>query len=273
MVGIPDYLPLDFGGSISIGLHVSKDKKGKEKDLGRRITILMILPVFLIFLGVIQRENLQLEESVFYVLLFLSSGLFIRVLIHYAVAKLCGPLIWGRGFCGWACWTAAILDWLPIKENRVIPQKYTRIRYLTFTLSILVPILFILGGYDWKYQHVNESGGIIQEGKQGALIWFLAGNALYYVVGIILAFSFKKKRAFCKIACPVSLVMKPQTRIALIQPKPTENKCISCNLCNKNCPMDVDIVNYISEGKKVRSSECILCGMCTHVCPEMAIKI
>lgn len=262
-----------IGSWITIGCIISSKYKGKKKDLGRRITILMISPIFLIFLGVMQRENLQLEETVFYIMLFVSSGLFIRVLVHYAVAKVFGPLIWGRGFCGWACWTAAFLEWLPIKENKEIPVKYTRIRYIVFIVSILVPIIFVLMGYDWVTNHINESGGVIQTGKPGGLIWFLVGNGLYYVVAIALAFKFKKKRAFCKIACPVSLVMKAQTTIALIQPRPTGNDCISCNVCNKNCPMDVDIKSYISSGKRVRSSECIQCGMCTNVCPEEAIMI
>jgi len=261
-----------IGGWITIGSLIASRLEGKNKDLGRRITILMISPVFLLFLGVMQRENLQLEENVFYILLFISTGLFIRVLVHYAIAKIIGPLIWGRGFCGWACWTAAILEWLPIKENRKIPVKYTRMRYLVFIASILIPVAFILLGYDWQTNHINEDGGIVHGGKPGALIWFLAGNGLYYLVAVILAFKFRKKRAFCKIVCPVSLVMKAQTSIALIKVSPSGNECTSCGSCNRNCPMDVDVVNYISKGKKISSSECILCRKCADICPQGAIR-
>lgn len=109
-----------IGGSITIGLWVGE--KYKAKDLGRRVAILLAAPVFLIFLGLMQRENLQLDEVVFYGAYFLTAGIFSRVLIHYAVAKVGGPLIWGRGFCGWACWTAAVLEWLPVKENRPVPR-------------------------------------------------------------------------------------------------------------------------------------------------------
>ncbi|OAV71723.1 hypothetical protein Barb4_00476 [Bacteroidales bacterium Barb4] len=38
-------------------------------------------------------------------LVLLSTGLFTKVLIHYAVAKIFRVFIWGHGFCGWACWT------------------------------------------------------------------------------------------------------------------------------------------------------------------------
>jgi len=260
-----------IGGWITIGIIISSHQKGKAKDLGRRISILMIAPVFLIFLGLMQRENLQIEETVFYTLLFISSGIFTRVLIHYAIAKLIGPFFFGRGFCGWACWTAAILEWLPVKENRLVPVKYTRIRYLVLVISILIPIMFILLGYDWVSNHIHEDGKLIATGKPGALIWFLAGNGIYYLVAIWLAFKFKKKRAFCKIACPVSLVMKAQTTIALVKKKPSGKECITCKACNINCPMDVDVMSYISAGKKVSSSECITCGICANVCPQKAI--
>jgi len=261
-----------IGGWITIGSLISIKRKGKAKDLGRRISILMISPVFLIFLGVLQRENLQIEETVFYILLFITSGVFTRVLIHFAVAKIIGPFIWGRGFCGWACWTAAFLEWLPVKENRPVPVKYTHIRYLAFVISILIPVMFVVLGYDWFSNHIYEDGKLIQMGKPGALVWFLAGNGIYYLIAILLAFKFKKKRAFCKIVCPVSLVMKAQTTIALVKRTPSGKECISCRVCNINCPMDVDVMSYISAGKKVNSSECILCGKCRNVCVQKAIR-
>ena len=261
-----------IGGWVTIGNLINSQQKGKTNDLGRRISIVMISPVFLIFLGVMQRENLQIEETVFYTLLFILSGIFTRVLYHYAIAKIIGPFIFGRGFCGWACWTAAMMEWLPIKENRPVPVKYTRIRYLVFVVSILTPIMFILLGYDWFTNHIYEDGKLISTGKPGALIWFLIGNSIYYLAAIWLAFKFKKKRAFCKIACPVSLVMKAQTTIALVKISPSGNQCINCKVCNINCPMDVDVMSYISAGKKVSSSECILCRKCEKVCPQKAIR-
>jgi MinD superfamily P-loop ATPase len=66
--------------------------------------------------------------------------------------------------------------------------------------------------------------------------------------------------------------MKLQTRVALIKLKPTANECIECGTCNKNCPMDVDVMFYIKNGKSITSTECILCDMCKYVCPVNAIK-
>ncbi|OGQ78620.1 MAG: 4Fe-4S ferredoxin [Deltaproteobacteria bacterium RIFOXYA12_FULL_58_15] len=252
-----------IGGWITIGNFLAARKKGKKKDIGRRVSILAASPIFLVFLGVIQHENLQLEETVFY----LYAGVFSRVLIHYAIAKIFGPLIWGRGFCGWACWTAAILDWLPIKGNKPIAKGYTWLRYPVLAASLLLPWAFIQTGYNYTTLHIDE-----RLGKFDQLIWFLVGNALYYIVAIALSFVFKKKRAFCKIACPVSLVMTPTTALARLKRRPSGEECNGCEACNKQCPMDVDVMTPIMNGKPVTSTECIYCGICKHVCPTNAIK-
>lgn len=47
--------------------------------------------------------------------------------------------------------------------------------------------------------------------------WMISGNIIYYCFAIPMAFYFKDKRAFCKVACPVSLVMKVPTKFALIR--------------------------------------------------------
>lgn len=58
----------------------------------------MLLPLFLLFLGICQRENLQLEEFVFYFLLFLQTGIIIRVCVHFLIAKIFGLLFGVEGF-------------------------------------------------------------------------------------------------------------------------------------------------------------------------------
>ena len=70
--------------------------------------------------------------------IYLFTGVFEAATIHYAVAKIFGPLVFGRGSCGYACWTAMVLDFLPYK----IPQtsrnkKWEKLRYVTFGISLI----------------------------------------------------------------------------------------------------------------------------------------
>ncbi|MCL6479137.1 MAG: 4Fe-4S binding protein [Peptococcaceae bacterium] len=248
-----------IGFSISLGLYIQSVLPGQKKATGRKIAILMILPSLLIFVPVANNENFQLEGIVLLILI----GYFSKGFIHYAVAKIFGPLIWGRGFCGWACWTAAVLDWLPIKNAGRVPPGLKKIRYITFAISIIFPVsLVFFLGFDVRRDYLHKT----------EMLWMFAGNIIYYAVAVALAFAFKNKRAFCKIACPVAVVMKVPSSVSRIAISPSGKKCLGCSLCNKSCPMDVDVMSYISRGAKVRDTECVLCMDCKFACPAGAIK-
>ena len=98
--------------SLGFGLSTARYKHA------RLIPQLGVGLYMLVFLGIINRENMQIEGFFYYV----STGTFYAAALHYLVAKILGPLIFGRGWCSYACWTAMILDFLPFK----IPQKPPR---------------------------------------------------------------------------------------------------------------------------------------------------
>lgn len=64
-----------------LGVRFFRDLIHREKQTGRKIAILLMSPVFLLFLGIMQRENLQLEETVFYLAYFIAGGIFTRALL------------------------------------------------------------------------------------------------------------------------------------------------------------------------------------------------
>ncbi len=248
-----------IGMSISIGISLRQILPEGSKDLGRRVSILLNLLALLFFVPLVNRENFQLEG----VILIILVGYFSKGFIHFAIAKLFGPLLWGRGFCGWACWTAAVLDWLPVREKAPIPSLFRKLRYLVLAVSIAMPLylVFVLS-YDVRGSYIGKT----------ELGWMMGSNIIYYFLAIPLAYWLKDRRAFCKVLCPVSLVMKVPARFALIRMKPSGNKCTGCGICNHTCLMDVDIMSAISQGRNVESTECVLCGTCRITCPAGAIK-
>ena len=250
-----------IGFSISVGGFLRSYLKGKKRLLGRKVSILMILPCLLFFVPIVNNENFQLEG----VVLIVMVGFFSKGFIHYAIAKIFGPLIWRRGFCGHACWTAAVLDWLPIKNRTTqIDRKYRNIRYVPLMLSILIPVFMVFAfSYDPWTDYINK-----EEMK-----WMFLSNGLYYLIGIPLAFVLSEKRAFCKYVCPVSLVMKPSSTIGLITIKPDVTKdCIQCGACNAICPMDVNVMSFMINNNRITDTECILCNDCSIVCPTQKIE-
>ena len=205
-----------------------------EKRYARHFVQLAVGSYMLLYLGIISRENMQIEGFWYYLFL----GVFEAATIHYAVAKIFGPLLFGRGWCGYACWTAMVLDFLPYKQPRKPrKEKLGILRYVMFA-----KIMFWL---------------------------FLAGNALYYISGIALAFIFKDNRAFCKYLCPITVFLKPMSYFSLLRVSCDESKCVHCGKCLKVCPMDVE-VNKDSRKRK-NGTECILCYECTKNCPTKAL--
>ena len=236
-----------IGISLSLGIFLL----GRKYPYARRIVQLLVGLYMLVYLGLINRENMQIEGFWYY----LFTGVFEAATIHYAVAKIFGPLIFGRGFCGYACWTAMVLDFLPYK-TRALPRKNIGwIRYLTFALSFLfVSTLFLL-----------KVGNL-----ERIMFWaFLFGNLAYYLVGIALAFLFKDNRAFCKYICPVTVFLKPMSYFSLVRIRCDKTKCISCGKCKKVCPMDVEMTD--NSRKRKNGTDCILCMECVKVCPKGAL--
>ena len=250
-----------MGFSISLGILLIGILKKRNRLIGRKISALMILPCLFLFVPIVNNENFQLEGIVLIVL----AGFFSKGFIHWAIAKIFGPLIWRRAFCGWACWTAAVLDWLPIKNHKNNVERPIRfIRYIALTLSVVIPLymVVVLSFNPWT-GYIN-----IEEMK-----WMFLSNVLYYLIAIPMAFALSDRRAFCKYVCPASLVMKPASAVGLLKVRPSKwKKCIECGSCSKQCPMGIDVMNYMKNNEPVSSTECILCQDCKIVCPVGKIR-
>ena len=238
-----------IGLSISLGL-LLYSKKLKH---ARRIVQFLVGCYMLIYLGIISNENMQIEGFWYY----LFTGVFEAATIHYAVAKIFGPLLFGRGWCGYACWTAMILDLLPYRTPSAPRKKFGVVRYIAFVLSfVFVALLFVL-----------RAGNM-----EKIMFWcFLIGNIVYYAVGIVLAYSLKDNRAFCKYICPITVFLKPMSYFSAMRIKFDQSKCVSCGKCRKVCPMDVDMTD--NARSRLNGTECILCMECVDACPMKALKL
>jgi len=70
----------------------------------------------------------------------------------------------------------------------------------------------------------------------------------------------------------VKNILPDDFNLALIYPELL--RCMGCNTCSKSCPMDLEVMNYISaairgdyEAVVELSIECVQCGLCAARCP------
>lgn len=247
-----------IGLAIAIGLFLTAVLPKKIRHYGRLVTQFLVGFYMVLFLGIIGKENMQIEGFFFYIFM----GNFTGATIHYLIAKIGGTFLFGRGWCGYACWTAAVLDlfrWKQPKKGRIPYFGLFRCVHFLASLSLVLYTLFVL-------QNHPEVGSLRE------LYWFLIGNLVYYAVGFLLAVCLQDNRAVCKYICPIPVFQKIGARFALMKINIKREKCVRCFACERACPMDIKLLDYMFEGKRVLSSECISCLTCFYVCPADAVE-
>ena len=266
-----------IGTALGLGIGLWPVFSKENKDIARKISQVLVggymffglgLGLIYTFSGAVTPENMQFEGFWFWLL----AGSFAAAVLHYLIAKIIGPFLFNRGWCGWACWTAAVLDFLPWNDSSGRVEGWGKLRHVHFALSTVLVFVLVLGfGYTLSSVHGSvdlASGGITSISKIPGFWWFLLGNVGYYSSGILLAGILRDNRAFCKYLCPIACFLKIGSSRAVLRMEGDSDECISCGSCDDACPMDIQVSKYVEEGIRVSSSECILCQKCANACPQ-----
>lgn len=249
-----------LGAVVAPGIAYYLGLPPAKRVAGRRVVVAAIGTGMLAaaLARVLAQQSIVAVEGLFFELL---SGIFGAALLHFAIAKLIGPLIFGRVYCGWACWTAAVLDMLPFRHSpgrRGGIWPWLRFLHLGASLALVLALWF---GYRYL------------PGPGAAVAWFVGGVALYYLVGVALAYMLRDNRAFCKYLCPAGILALPAARLSLLKVRGDPQRCNALGECVAACPMDISITDYTRHGVRVLSSECILCQACINVCPDGSLAL
>ena len=177
-------------------------------------------------------------------------------------------IVLSRFFCGWICAFGALqgvfgkLGAKIFKKRFTVPQKLDSVlRY--FKYVVLIAILagswalgeLVIRPYDPWAAYGHLSAGIAE-------VWGEFAVGLVILV-LSLVLSMLYERAFCKYVCPLGAFNAILGRIPLFRIKREASTCISCSLCDKACPMNIDVM----KADEIKSPECISCMECVTVCP------
>lgn len=245
--------------SLAEFARIESGEAAKALILRIRRAALVVVGASLFAASLALARNAQIEGLVFGLL----GGVLVGPVVHYALAKLAVPLAAGRVWCGWACWTAALLDQLPYRrETAWRPASWRRIRAWHLLAVVAVVTFLVVGlGYD--------RGAVGRD----AVWWFLAGTLLYASIGTAMAVALRDNRAFCKYACPVATILRVTSRPALLKIAGDPDACAACasQACRNVCPMGIDVPATVLAGERVGGGECIACQQCMAVCPPNAL--
>lgn len=181
-------------------------------------------------------------------------------------------IVFGRVICGFLCPFGLIQELLykiptPKIKKGTWSQVLSYLKYVMLLLLVIaVPLIKHVPGF-CKYicPAGTLEGGIILTAMQEQLR-ALTGFLFSWKVGVlvvILVSSVVIFRSFCRFLCPLGAIYSLFHKVSMCGVKVDENKCVGCNICIRECKMDI---------KKVGDRECVHCGDCIGHCPTCAIS-
>lgn len=188
---------------------------------------------------------------------------------------LLSAMFFRRAWCTYVCPVAAISEFGErVNSKRLKRKPLTWIRLSIFGLwfSILVFGFITANGIHAFIPLYMTESGISVDQPLKFLTYYLVLSSL-----VILTFSLGKRGA-CYSICWMSPFLSagawlgdklhfPQYKI-----RSTPETCIKCTLCDKNCPMSLDVMEELKAGS-IQSLDCIQCGRCVEVCPKDVLHI
>ncbi|WP_238885868.1 4Fe-4S binding protein [Clostridium sp. YIM B02551] len=233
----------------------------------QRIRSTLLIITFLVFPLVLY------YLSPYLIVMGASEGVITGSFIVFGIMFLVS-LLFGRGFCGWICPAGGLQECCFMAVDRKVKGgKLNWIKYLIWVpWIILIIMMFISAGGIKKVDFFYQT-------YYGISVISVQAYVIYYFVvgGIALLSLLVGKRAFCHYGCwmaPFMIIgskIKNKFKYPSLHLKADEKKCIDCKLCNKKCPMSLEVSSMVQKGD-MKNSECILCGQCVDTCPKNVIK-
>ncbi len=183
---------------------------------------------------------------------------------------LVATLFFGRVFCGYFCPFGALQEWLRFLGKKLgfrkdweLPagvDKY--LRYLKYlVLIIVVYFSFYLG--DLIFRNYDPYSALMHLGLE-----FEEKIVAYLLLFIFLISALFSKSWWCRYLCPLGAFFAIFKKIGFLKIKREESSCISCSLCDRQCPANLQIAT----AKEIKDADCISCGRCISDCPKDSLS-
>jgi len=179
-------------------------------------------------------------------------------------------VLFGRVFCSYLCPLGALQEWIRglgrkigLKKDIELPvvvDKYAR--YLKY--FVLVFIIY----YSYKtgelfFRDYDPYNALMHFGNE-----YEEKVIAYVILAIVLLSALFSKNWWCRYLCPLGATMAIIKKISPFRIVRDGSTCVSCGLCDKTCPANLNI----KDAQTIDSADCISCLNCVSDCPKSSLK-
>jgi len=209
-----------------------------------RLVIAILMFVIMAVTGV-----LLISPAKYSVLKIMPDVSLSAFIIFFLVFLIILTLLFGRVYCSLACPLGIFQEIITL-----IAQKDSEKRPnwpFKYFIAVITIGLLIYGFYNFNSSFVKP---------------LLIVTILVFVLAGILAIF--KNRFFCTDICPAGAILGLLSKISLFKLSINKNECISCGMCERNCPSGC--IDSCEE--TIENETCVKCLKCMANCPKDAIK-
>jgi NosR/NirI family transcriptional regulator, nitrous oxide reductase regulator len=183
----------------------------------------------------------------------------------------------GKGaYCGWICSCGALAETLGDDYRTLAPHGERAKRWENLGQIILCVILALTVA--WGLTHWTPAGSFLRTARPFgvALPEIVERVKHWYELLVDVGFAgtislgvyfFYSGRIWCRFGCPLAAIMHIYAKFSRYRIFADKTKCISCNICTKECHMGIDVMGYASQGRPMDDVECVRCAACVTSCP------
>lgn len=179
-------------------------------------------------------------------------------------------LFFGRAYCSWFCPGCGVQEIMSLfVKRKAKTNNAIYIKYVIFTLWIG---LIIIGYISSGIYRVDLSYGMTDISFSRKIIFTI--GAIIIIAPVTAVFG---RFASCKYICwqaPFMIIgtkVRDYFHLRGLRLKAQKTGCTGCNLCTIKCPMNIDVMAHVKNGK-MSDDECILCRKCIDNCKCKVIK-
>lgn len=214
-----------------------------------------------------QVKNNEPNKAVRYVLgallpLLLIFGYTFPILGFFMLVCMFGAIgisfLNGRYWCYWLCPRGIFFDEYLSKVSlkKRVPPLFKHISFRILWIGILMSVL--------TFRFIQSKGNILVLGKAFVLLLTVT-TAVGVALGLI--FNTRIWCMFCPVGTMSNWFGKGKNPVKI-----EGSKCISCNICYKKCPMEINASDYKEIGY-INNGDCIKCGKCVQGCPKNILNL